>query len=56
MATVEHHVVGDLTNPLDLKRDNVRDIRAAGDAVFIGADIIAKLSAETSLDRAPAAS
>ena len=31
--------------------DNVRDNRAAGDVVFVGADIIAKLSAETSLDR-----
>ena len=36
--------------------DNVRDNRAAGDVVIVGADIIAKLSAETSLDRAPAAS
>ena len=39
-----------------VERDNVRVIRAAGDVVFVGADIIAKLSAETSLDRAPAAS
>ena len=36
--------------------DNVRDNRAAGDVEFVGADTIAKLSAETSLDRAPAAS
>ena len=38
------------------KADNARDNRAAGDVVIVGADIIAKLSAETSLDRAPAAS
>ena len=38
------------------KWDNVRDNRAAGDFEFVGADKIAKLSAETSLDRAPAAS
>ena len=36
--------------------DNVGDNRAAGDIVFVGADKIAKLSAETSRDRAPAAS
>ena len=36
--------------------NNVRDNRAAGDVEFVGADIIAKLSAETSEDRAPAAS
>ena len=39
-----------------LKLDNVRDNRAAGDVEIVGADIIAKLSAETSLGRAPAAS
>ena len=33
------------------ERDNVRDNRAAGDVVFVGADKIAKLSAETSVDR-----
>ena len=36
--------------------DNVRDNRAVGDVEIVGADKIAKLSAETSLDRAPAAS
>ena len=36
--------------------DNGSDNRAAGDAVIVGADIIAKLSAETTEDRAPAAS
>ena len=38
------------------EHDNVRDNRAAGDVEFVGADKIAKLSAETSLDPAPAAS
>ena len=39
-----------------VKRDNVRDNRAAGDVEIVGADKTAKLSAETSLDHAPAAS
>ena len=38
------------------EQDNVRDNRAAGDVEIVGADKIAKLSAETSSDRAPAAS
>ena len=37
------------------KWDNVRDNRAAGDVVIVGADIIAKLSAETSESRPVAA-
>ena len=45
-----------IKSSISYKRDNVRDNRAAGDVVFVGADIIAKLSAESSLDRAPAAS
>ena len=39
-----------------LKRYNVRVIPDAGDVVIVGADKIAKLSAKTSSDRAPAAS
>ena len=38
-----------------LKRHNVRVIPDAGDVVIVGADKIAKLSAETSLDRSVAA-
>ena len=38
-----------------LKRYNVRVIPDAGDVVIVGADKIAKLSAETSLDRSVAA-
>ena len=38
-----------------LSRDNVRVISAAGDVEIVGADTIAKLSAETSEDRPPAA-
>ena len=34
-----------------MKSDNVRVISAAGDVEIVGADIIAKLSAETSEDR-----
>ena len=41
---------------LKLKRDNVRVHRAAGDGEIVGADKIAKLSAETSYGRSPAAS
>ena len=37
-----------------LSRDNVRVISAAGDVEIVGADTIAKLSAETSEDRPPA--
>ena len=37
------------------KRDNVRAIPDAGDVETVGADIIAKLSAETSRDRSVAA-
>ena len=40
----------------ELTTDKVRDNRAAGDVVIVGADKIAKLSAETSENRAPAAS
>ena len=39
-----------------LKANNVRDNRAAGDVDTVEAEKIAKLSAETSLDNAPAAS
>ena len=38
-----------------LSRDNVRVISAAGDVEIVGADTIAKLSAETSGDRPVAA-
>ena len=38
-----------------LSRDNVRVISAAGDVEIVGADIIAKLSAETSESRPVAA-
>ena len=38
-----------------LKSDNVRVIPDAGDVVIVGADTIAKLSAETSKDRSVAA-
>ena len=44
-----------LTVPPPSKRDNVRVISAARDVEIVGADIIAKLSAETSRGRPVAA-
>ena len=40
---------------IEFERDNVRVIPDAGDVEIVGADTIAKLSAETSEDRSPAA-